>query len=64
MTTIDYIKGFLGLLMLALLAAIAIGWGINIVKLFHHVGGFDMEAVLRIIGIFVAPLGAGMGLFI
>lgn len=64
MNTIDYIKGFLGLLMLALLAAIAIGWGINIVKLLNHVGPFEIEAVLRIIGIFVAPLGAGMGLFI
>lgn len=42
-----------------------IGWISNIVKLagcdFSQIGG---EIVLRIVGIFVAPLGSVMGLFV
>jgi len=49
-----------------ILAAIApvIGWILNIVKLagmnFDHINGM---MVLRVIGIFMAPLGAVLGLF-
>ena len=47
---------------LALVIASAYGWIANIVSLYHS--SFDTitgQLVLRIVGIFVAPLGAVMG---
>jgi hypothetical protein len=41
----------------------AIGWVINIVHLFGMNPVLTGEGVVRIIGIFVAPLGSIMGLF-
>lgn len=43
-----------------------VGWIMNIVALIHVENGlFDSGAnILRIIGIFVAPLGSIMGLFV
>lgn len=50
-----------GLLVLFILAAVA-GWVMNIMTLYHM--GLDpitAEAVVRIIGIFLAPVGAVAG---
>lgn len=45
---------------------IVMGWIINIVKIFDH--GFDsgvtIEVAFRIIGVFMAPIGAIMGYFV
>jgi hypothetical protein len=40
----------------------AIGWGLNLVKIFgtDHLDG---QLVLRIIGVFMAPIGAILGYF-
>lgn len=41
-----------------------IGWVLNIVAVFHtSLSAIDMLGVLRLIGIFVAPLGSFLGLF-
>lgn len=50
----------------AILVLGAIGWGVNIYKLVTcglQVSEFGMMEVMRIIGIFVAPLGSILGLF-
>lgn len=49
---------------LLFLVAVILGWIMNIVDLFHQ--SFDpltAVAVLRVVGIFVPPLGAVMGWF-
>lgn len=44
--------------------AIVVGWVMNIVAIFHiNLSAIDMLGVLRLIGIFVAPLGSVLGLF-
>lgn len=49
---------------LGIIAAGVIGWIMNIFALIGTVNGpLDGVFVLRIVGIFVAPLGAIMGLF-
>jgi hypothetical protein len=49
-------------LVIALWIACAVGWITNIVKLFFYDGsGFTGEFALRIVGIFVAPLGVVLG---
>lgn len=60
-------KGSVALLLLYLIVAVLslIGWVANIVKLtgcdFSNIGA---EIVLRVVGIFVAPLGVILGLFV
>jgi len=52
------------LLWLGLILTGIVGWIMNVVAVFHM--NFDTingEMVLRLIGIFVAPLGSIMGLF-
>ncbi len=52
------------LLWLGLILTCFVGWIMNVVAVFHM--NFDTingEIVLRLIGIFVAPLGSIMGLF-
>lgn len=39
-----------------------VGWAMNIIKLISN-AAFDFEGIMRMIGIFVAPLGALFGLF-
>lgn len=39
-----------------------IGWIMNVIKLISG-AAFDFEGIVRVIGIFVAPLGALFGLF-
>ena len=47
---------------LALIVAICWGWIANIVTLYHsNFNDLTGQLVLRIVGIFVAPLGAIMG---
>ena len=48
----------------AILCAGVVGWCINVYELVTYTGGIDVEFVLRVIGLFVAPLGAIMGLFV
>lgn len=52
-------------LYLAGVTILAIGWVLNIVKLFDvgPMAGWTFFEVLRIIGIFLAPLGGLMGWF-
>jgi len=43
---------------------VAIGWVMNIVHLVHQESiGFTGETIIRIIGIFLAPIGSIMGWF-
>lgn len=55
--------GVLGFLtVVALWVGMAIGWIWNIVKLFGHgFGGFDPEFVVRLVGVFLAPIGGIVG---
>lgn len=53
------------LLWLALIVTGIIGWVMNIVAIFHsNFSVISGELVLRVIGVFVAPLGSIMGLFV
>lgn len=56
---------FVGWILLGL--AVFVGWIFNIIHLVSMVGSetvvFTVEFVLRIVGIFVMPLGAIMGFF-
>lgn len=54
----------LALLYLAFIVAMVTGWVMNIVDIINHTGLMGGEFVLRVAGIFVAPLGSFMGLFI
>lgn len=49
---------------ITLLILTLIGWGINIVEIFYLETILSGEGVLRIAGIFIAPLGAIMGWFV
>jgi len=54
----------LGLLWLVLWIAGIIGWVLNIIDIFHMAHPLDSGfGILRIVGIFVAPLGSILGLF-
>lgn len=54
----------LPLLYLGLILAGLVGWIMNIVAIFHmNFTTITGELVLRVIGIFMAPLGSIMGLF-
>lgn len=57
-------KGFTSSEALAAIIGIlgVIGWAMNIIKLISN-AAFDFEGIMRVIGIFVAPLGALFGLF-
>jgi hypothetical protein len=50
------------LFILLLIPAAIIGWIANIVALFY-LDTFGGEMVLRVVGIFLAPLGAVLGFF-
>ena len=50
-----------GLLFLVMIAAAIIGWVLNIVTIAHSTGEISGMLVLRVIGIFVAPLGSILG---
>lgn len=49
---------------IALVFLTLVGWGINIVEIFHLEAILSCEGALRIVGIFIAPLGAIMGWFV
>ena len=50
------------LIWLAILCAAAYGWVMNIVQLYHSsFSEITGQLILRVIGIFVAPLGSVMG---
>jgi hypothetical protein len=52
----------LGFLYLALILAGILGWIMNLVAVIHAIGGpLDAELVIRIVGLFLFPLGAIMG---
>jgi len=40
---------------------VACGWVMNIIEIIQHEGGFTGMLVARVIGVFVAPLGAVLG---
>ncbi len=49
-------------LLIALLIAAGVGWILNIVSIFHaDFGNITGVLVLRVIGVFVAPLGSILG---
>lgn len=54
------VAGF-GLLYLALVIAAAAGWILNLIALIHSVGGITAMFILRIVGLFVFPLGCLLG---
>lgn len=57
-------KLVLALVYLVALIVGGIGWVWNIIKLIALVGGdINVELVLRVVGIFVAPFGAIFGYF-
>lgn len=56
-----FIKAALISAAIALVLAFVYGWGANIIKLVHHTAGVDATFILRLVGVFFAPLGAFMG---
>jgi hypothetical protein len=54
-------KGLAALVMLGLFIAGFYGYVANIITLFHSTGDITGQFILRIIGIFVAPLGSILG---
>jgi hypothetical protein len=53
---------FLGLLIIVITAIV--GWVMNLFELFHMIGEpIGTEFIIRIVGIFVAPIGTIMGFF-
>ncbi|WP_287248886.1 hypothetical protein [Mesorhizobium sp.] len=54
----------LALLYLAFIVTVVTGWVMNIVDIINYTGPMGGEFVLRVVGIFLAPLGAFMGLFV
>jgi prepilin-type N-terminal cleavage/methylation domain-containing protein len=63
-----YQKGFTAIemmiaLMVPLMIAGAVGWVMNIIDIFGMEQIFTGMGILRIIGVFVAPLGAVLGYF-
>ena len=58
------VEGF-GLVWIAFVVAVLVGWVMNIVQLIHLSGTatLTLGIILRIVGIFVPPLGAIMGYF-
>lgn len=57
--------GFMILLYIAIFLVALVGWVMNIVDIFHsNFSNITGELVLRIVGIFIAPLGYIMGLFV
>jgi hypothetical protein len=61
-TKITILPLFAHLFILLLFTATLIGWVANIVALFY-LDTFGGEMVLRVVGIFLAPLGAVLGFF-
>jgi type III secretory pathway component EscS len=58
------ISGLTGLALIGVIVAAVAGWIINIVELVTQYDTMPLvELVLRIVGVFIAILGAGMGLF-
>ena len=51
---------YVHLLILLLVLVAGIGWVSNIITLFH-LDTFSGEMVLRVVGIFLAPIGAVLG---
>ena len=52
------------LIYLAVIILAAIGWIIDLVKIIHHINDpLTAMFVLRIVGIFVVPVGSILGLF-
>jgi hypothetical protein len=52
----------LGMVWLMVIAALAVGWVMNIITLFRHAADpVTTITILRGIGIFVAPLGGVLG---
>jgi hypothetical protein len=52
------------LALLSFIVAMFVGWCMNVYQLFEMIGEpLGTEFVLRIVGVFVAPMGSIMGLF-
>ena len=52
------------LVLLAFLVSMFVGWCMNVYQLFQMIGQpLGTEFALRIVGVFVAPMGSIMGLF-
>lgn len=63
----SFVLALKGLTVLALIAAAIAaiyGWINNIVTLAMHTPEMGTEFILRLVGVFVGPLGAIMGLFV
>lgn len=59
----EILKVALVLSLVATLATLVYGWFANIVHLVMHTPEMGTEFVLRLLGVFVGPLGSAMGLF-
>lgn len=59
------VTGAMLLVWIGIIAAIGIGWVENVIKIVHSdFGHLTGVLVLRVVGIFVVPLGSVMGLFV
>ena len=64
MNKIEFGKNVFAIAIIAAIAAAVFGWVMNIVNLFGMIdASIDAEFVLRLVGVFVAPLGAILGYF-
>lgn len=57
-------EAFWSLVYLFVLLLAAWGWIVNVLKLTDYTGAFGLEQALRVVGIFVVPLGSAMGWFV
>ncbi len=65
MKNVAVAMGFIGLCLclLAALVAFVYGYVLNIIQLVHHTS-FGIEEALRVLGVFLAPVGFIMGIFV
>lgn len=56
-------KEFLTLSFFFVVVAAIVGWFMNLWAIVVHTPEMGTEFVLRLVGLFVAPLGSAMGLF-
>lgn len=62
-SAIAVVAGSFGLVWLAIVASMVIGWIMNIFDVIGVTSPLNAEDALHIIGIFIVPLGAIMGIF-
>jgi hypothetical protein len=56
---LNFLKAVLG----SIIIGLAIGWVLNLITIFNSAFTLNGELILRIIGVFLAPIGGVLGWF-